>query len=399
MEIMMPEEVGLSSQRLERLNKVMQAYVDQQKLAGLLTVIARRGLPVHFEPFGLMDIEAGQAMRRDTIFRIYSMTKPIASVALMMLYEEGRFHLNDPVSKFIPAFKQTKVFIRSDFTGLKLADQAPEMTVRHLLCHTSGLSYGFFEDSPIEAMYREEDLRSPETSLETFVQKLAEIPLLFQPGTAWRYSVATDVVGYLVQAISGMPFDRFLEEKIFKPLGMPDTGFYVPEANIGRFAATYGPADDGGLKAVDAPATSHFSKPRLFLSGGGGLVSTAADYLRFAQMLLNQGELDGTRLLSRKTIELMTVNHLPAELAPIRIGPNALGGFGFGLGFRVLLDLAQAEIAGSVGEYGWAGAANTYFWIDPKEALIGILMTQFMPSGYHPVSRDFRVLTYQAIID
>lgn len=399
MKTLAPEELGLSTTRLNRINRVMQRYVDEQKLAGIVTLVARHGAIAHFEAFGLRDLEANQPMQLDSIFRIYSMTKPIVSVAVMMLYEAGGFHLNDPVSKFIPAFKDLKVLVKPDYEGLKLAEPEPEMTIRNLLTHTAGLTYGFFEDSPVEAMYREAELLNRDITLEDMIQKLAAIPLIYQPGRAWRYSVATDVLGYLVEVFSGQSLDRFLAENIFHPLGMTDTAFYVPEEKLPRFATNYGPAESGGLEVIDPPATSPYAKPPCRFSGGGGLVSTATDYLRFCQMLLNQGELNGTRLLGRKTIALMTANHLPDDLMPIQIGPNFLHGYGFGLGFRVLLDVAQAGILGSVGEYGWGGAANTYFWIDPQEDLIGILMTQFMPSGHHPVSPDFRVLAYQALVD
>ncbi len=394
-----PEEVGFSSTRLKRIGSAMQAYVDQNKVAGVVTMVARRGQVVHFEAFGLMDIEANKAMQLDTIFRIYSMTKPLTSVAVMMLYEQGHFQLNDPVSKFIPAFKDLKVFVKPGFFEPELAAQKREMTIRDLLIHTSGLSYGFFENSPVEAMYREADLFNPAKTVEEMVRELAKLPLIHQPGRAWHYSVATNVLTYLVEVISGRPFDTFLEQKILKPLGMNDTGFYVPQEKIERFAVNYGPTETGGLEVVDHPATSRFSKPQPFISGGGGLMSTSADYMRFAQLLLNGGQLDGLRLLSRKTVELMTMNHLPAELMPIQVGPNVLAGYGFGLGFRVLVDVAQSEVLGSVGEFGWGGLAGTYFWIDPKEELIGLLMIQLLPSDDCPIKRDFRVLSYQAIVD
>lgn len=383
----------------------MQSYVDQNKLAGLIAMVARCGKVVYFERFGMMDLEAAKPMQFDTIFRIYSMTKPITSVALMMLYEEGLFQLNDPVSKFIPEFANVKVFAGAAEEGadskhpFELTELEREITILDLLTHTAGLTYDFLEDSPVDAIYLEADLHRPDRTLEEVIHKIVKLPLVHQPGTAWRYSMATDVLGYLIEVISGMSLDVFLEQKILKPLGMEDTGFYVPEAKLGRLAATYSPTENGGIELLDAPATSHYSKPPRFLSGGIGLVSTASDYMRFAQMLLNGGELDGVRLLGRKTIELMTINHLPDELIPIQLGPHTLHGCGFGLGFRVLVDVAQAGRLASEGEFGWGGAASTSFFVDPKEELIGLLLTQLMPSRYYPIRDEFKVLVYQALID
>jgi CubicO group peptidase (beta-lactamase class C family) len=284
--------------------------------------------------------------------------------------------------------------------------------------HTAGLTYDFFEDSPVDAMVREAEILSPlgilQVPLPEMIQRLVKLPLTHQPGTAWRYSMATDVLGYLIEVISGMSLDVFLEEKIFRPLGMEDTDFYVPEAKLDRFAAMYGPTENGGVELLDAPATSPYSKPTRCLSGGVGLVSTASDYARFAQMLLDGGELDGTarlpvlagpgsspksRLLGRKTIELMTANHLPDELIPIQVQPHTLHGCGFGLGFRVLVNAAQAGRLGSEGEFGWGGAASTSFFVDPKERLTGLLLTQLMPSRYYPIRNEFKVLVYQALVD
>ena len=382
----------------------MQGYVDRNKLAGLITMVARRGNAVYLERFGMMDLEAAKPMEFDTIFRIYSMTKPITTVALMMLYEEGLFQLNDPVSKFIPEFADVKVFSGTTEEGFELDELEREITIWHLLTHTAGLGYGFAEDSPVESMYREAGMfEGPlyllQVPLQEMIRRLVRLPLIYQPGTAWRYSVATDVLGYLVEVISEMPLDAFLEESIFKPLGMEDTGFYVPEAKLGRFAAMYGPAENGSVTLLDAPATSPFSKPTVCLSGGMGLVSTASDYMRFCQMLLNRGELDGTRLLGRKTVELMTINHLPDELIPIRVQPHTLHGCGFGLGFRVLVDVTQAGRLASEGEFGWGGYASTSFFVDPKERLTGLLLTQLAPSRYYPIREEFKVLVYQALVD
>jgi CubicO group peptidase (beta-lactamase class C family) len=402
-----PEEVGFSASRLSRLGMWMQSYIDQNKLAGLIAVVARCGKVVYLERSGMMDVEAAKPMQFDTIFRIYSMTKPITSVALMMLYEEGRFQLNDPVSKFIPKFADVKVFAGATEEGIELDELEREITIWHLLTHTAGLTYDFFEDSPVDAMYLEADLHQPDRTAEEVVHKIVKLPLVHQPGSAWRYSMATDVLGYLIEVISGMTLDVFFEEKILKPLGMEDTDFYVPEAKLDRFATEYGPStgsgqapmENGGMELLDAPATSQYTKPPRFLSGGTGLVSTASDYMRFTQMLLDGGELDGTRLLGRKTVELMTINHLPDELIPIQLAPHTLHGCGFGLGFRVLVDVAQAGRLGSEGEFGWGGAASTSFFVDPKENLIGLLLTQLMPSRYYPIRNEFKVLVYQALVD
>lgn len=394
-----PEEAGFSADRLSRISTVMQGYVDQDKLAGVIAMVARRGKVAYLERFGMMDLEAAKSMQFDTIFRIYSMTKPITSVALMMLYEEGRFQLNDPVSKFIAEFADVKVFAGATEEGFELTELEREITIWHLLTHTAGLSYDFFEDSPVDAMYLEADLHQPDRTLEEMIHQLVKLPLVHQPGTAWRYSMATDVLGYLIEVISGISLDVFLEKKILKPLGMEDTGFYVPEAKLGRLAATYGPTENGGTELLDAPATSQYAKPPRFLSGGAGLVSTLSDYARFAQMLLDGGELDGTRLLGRKTVGLMTINHLPDELIPIQVQPHILYGCGFGLGFRVLVNVAQAGRLGSEGEFGWGGAASTSFFVDPKEELIGLLLTQLEPSRYYPIRNEFKVLVYQALVD
>ncbi len=410
-----PEEVGFSASRLSRIGTWMQGYIDQNKLAGTIAMVARCGKVAYLERFGMMDLEAAKPMQFDTIFRIYSMTKPVTSVALMMLYEEGRFQLHDPVLRFIPEFADVKVFAGATEEGFGVTELEREITIWHLLTHTAGLTYDFSEDSPVDAMYRETEIFSPlgvlQVPLQEMIQRLVKLPLTHQPGTAWRYSMATDVLGYLIEVISGMSLDVFFEDKILKPLGMEDTDFYVPEAKLDRFAAMYGPStplrtgsgqaptENGGIELLDAPATSPYSKPTRFLPGGVGLVSTAPDYMRFAQMLLNGGELDGTRLLGRKTVELMTINHLPDELIPIQVQPYTLHGYGFGLGFHVLVNVAQTGRLGSEGEFGWGGAAETSFFVDPKEQLIGLLLTQLMPSLYYPIRDEFKVLVYQALVD
>jgi CubicO group peptidase (beta-lactamase class C family) len=390
-----PEEAGFSAERLERINIGMQRYIDQKLIAGIVTLVARRGRVVHFERFGMQDIEAHKPMQLDTVFRIYSMTKPITSVALMMLYEHGLFHLNDPVSKFIPEFKEVKVFV----TEGELADLTREITIRDLLTHTAGLSYGDEEDCPVDELYRQADVFNPQITLQESIRRISELPLANQPGEVWRYSVATDVLGYLVEVISDMPLADFLEERILQPLGMKDTAFFVPSAKMERFATIYGQTEKGNLEVLDVAFAGGYSENVRLHLGGQGLVSTAADYLRFAQMVLNKGELDGVRVLGPKTVELMTTDHLPPGLLPIAMGEEQMPGFGFGLGFSVLIDAAQAGIVASVGTHGWGGWASTKFWIDPQEQLIGILMLQYISSRTHPIREDFRTLVYQALVD
>jgi CubicO group peptidase (beta-lactamase class C family) len=390
-----PEEVGCSTARLKRINVRMQSYIDQKQTAGIVTLVARSGSVVHLESFGMQDIEAHEPMAPDTIFRLYSMTKPITSVALMMLYERGLFHLTDPVSRFIPGFKKVKVFVNER----DLADPARDITIHDLLTHTAGLSYGDEEDTPVDELYRQADLFNTDITLEEMIRRLTDLPLAHQPGQVWHYSVATDVVGHLVELISGMSLADFFEVNICQPLGMPDTAFSVPSDKVHRFATLYGPTEDGDLDVLDRPATSEWLAPVSLYSGGHGLVSTTADYLRFAQMVLNKGELDGVRLLGPKTMGLMTTNHLPPALLPMAMGEVEMPGFGFGLGFSVMMDVAQSGMMGSVGLHGWGGYASTHFWVDPQEQLIGILMLQLLPSGTYPTTEDFRTLVYQALLD
>ncbi len=389
------EELGFSRERLERIGTVMQRYVDEATLAGIVTLVAHRGGVVHFEKFGFRDIRTGAPMELDTIFRIYSMTKPITCVALMMLYEHGLFHLNDPVTRFLPEFE--KVEVLKD--GGTLEDMHRPITIHDLLTHMAGLSYGAYMETgaPIDELYDQANLFDSEISLQEMVRRIAELPLAHQPGQGWRYSLATDVVGRLVEVISGFSLDEFMDREIFGPLGMEDTGYSIAPEKIDRFATLYGKTEKGDLELLDTAVGGEYSEVKLF-SGGHGLISTAQDYLRFAQLLLNGGELEGVRLLGRKTIELMTINHLPAALLPIAMG-DPWPGFGYGLGFGVLIDLAQAGIMGSAGNIRWSGWANTHFWVDPKEQLIGILLLQYIPGGTYPVTDDFKTLVYQALVD
>jgi len=398
METVQPESMGFSSQRLGRINQVMQQYVDEKKLAGVVTLIARQGKIVHFDKFGMADIRGKKPMQTDSLFRIYSMTKPITSTAVLMLFEEGRFRLTDPVHQYIPAFKDIKVLDNTVNSDKRLIEPRRPISICDLLTHTAGLSYGFDDNFYIDELYRKnvwaKQDRNPKMTLEELVTAIAGIPLAFQPGSNFRYSTAVDVLGYLVQVVSGLPFEDFLKQHIFDSLGMVDTAFYVPPEKVGRFTVVYGPEKKGGMKVVEKVEGSHYLNPPKAPSGGGGLVSTTQDYLRFCQMLLNQGELEGARLLGRKTVELMTLDHLPA-------GVDCFGNphEGFGLGVSVVRDLAKYQNLGSAGNYGWGGAANTNFWIDPKENLIGILMLQYMPIDTYPVVTDFRNLVYQALVD
>jgi CubicO group peptidase (beta-lactamase class C family) len=392
-----PEDVGFSTERLGRIGPAMQRYVDRKDLAGLLTMVARRGKTVHFERFGMMDVEAGKPMEFDTIFRIYSMTKPITSVALMMLLEEGLVRLTDPVAGFIPAFDKVKVLAKDG----TLVDLERDISIHDLLRHTTGLSYnGYYEDTgdPVDKLYDEADLWPADGTSQEMVRRIAELPLAYQPGREWRYSAATDVVGHVVELISDMSLAQFFEEKILTPLGMEDTAFSVAPDKVGRFATLYGTSDEGALDAIDVATGGEYFDVSLH-SGGHGLVSTAADYMRFAQFILNKGQLDGVRLLGPRTVDLMTSNHLPRAVMPIAMGAEEMPGFGFGLGFSVMLDVALSGMMGSVGLHGWGGWAKTHFWVDPLEEIIGLLMVQHVHEGTHPVTNDFRNLVYQALMD
>ena len=405
--VVKPEEVGLSSSRLARIGDHMKRYIDAGKIAGALTLVARRGQVAFLEPLGHLEIERRRPVTRDSVWRIYSMTKPITSVGLMMLYEEGRFQLDDPVHRFIPSWRDLRIFVGGNYPTFKTAPVERPMTIRDLLSHTSGLTYGFMERTNVDAAYRKlgvaDQARSGYT-LQDMVDTLAELPLEFSPGTRWNYSVATDVVGHLIEVISGQRLDAYLRERILEPLGMRDTSFVLGEEQAARFAANYERQADGNLKLIDDPEQSTYRK-RSFFSGGGGLLSTAPDYFRFTAMLQNMGELDRVRLLGRKTVELMTMNHLPGgqELTDLAqagmFTETAYAGVGFGLGFSVMQSPARAQILGSPGEFAWGGAASTAFWIDPVEDLTVIFMTQLMPSSSYPLRRELRVLTYAALVD
>ena len=399
-----PEDVGLSGARLARLDLWMERLVADGKLAGLSTMVARRGRIVDFRSRGHADLARGTPMGADTIVRIYSMTKPLTSVAIMMLYEEGLFQLDDPITRFLPCFAGMRVFTGGSRVRFESEPAVRDITFRDLLTHTSGLTYGFMDATPVDALYRAEgiDFQTSEATLEAVVERVATLPLLAQPGAAWNYSIATDVLGHLVATISGRGFAEFLQERVIGPLGMSDTAFHVSADRQARFAANYARGPDGRPALIDDPADSPYRKARPIASGGGGLVSTAADYMRFCQMMLNKGHLDGVRLLGRKTVELMMSNHLRGDMADMgqrRFSESSYEGVGFGLGFSVTLDPARAQIVGTRGECAWGGAASTAFWIDPAEELAVVMLTQLTPSSTYPIRRELRVLTYQAIID
>ncbi|HLY88607.1 MAG TPA: serine hydrolase domain-containing protein, partial [Acetobacteraceae bacterium] len=381
-----------------------QRWVDSGKLPGLLTMVARHGKIVHLNACGMADVKREVRAAPDTIYRFYSMTKPLTSTAIMMLYEEGHFQLDDPISRFLPCFANSRVAAGGMRGKIETVPAERDITFRDLLTHTSGLTYGFMEATPVDAQYRDRgvDFQTSDKTLGEVVEIAAGIPLIAQPGAEWNYSIATDVLGHLVAVISGKQFAEFLRERVTGPLGMVDTDFHVPTDKLPRFAGNYTRAADGRLMLIDDPQKSIFGQKRQIASGGGGLTSTASDYMRFCQMMLNKGELNGVRLLGRKTVELMMTNHLRGDMAAMgqaRFSESSYEGIGFGLGFSVTLDPARAQILGSAGECAWGGAASTAFWIDPAEDMAVIMLTQLMPSSTYPIRRELRVLTYQAVVD
>lgn len=398
-----PENVGVSSTRLGKIDGWMERLVESRRLAGLSVLMLRRGEIVYGAATGLADIARAVPMTRDTVVRLYSMTKPLTSLAIMMLYEDGLFQLDDPISRYLPAFAAMRVFTGGSRSKYESEPARREITFRDLLTHTSGLTYGFMDATPVDAMYRDRgiDFQTSDASLGDLVDRLASLPLLAHPGAAWNYSVATDVLGRLVEVISGQDFATFLAERVLQPLGMHDTAFRIAPDQLPRFASLYMRGPDGAPHLVDDAQASIFAKDRL-PSGGGGLVGTGSDYLKFCRLMLNRGELHGTRLLGRKTVELMMSNHLRGDMADMgqaRFSESTYTGIGFGLGFSVMLDPAQAQIVGTPGECAWGGAASTAFWIDPAEDLAVVLLTQLLPSSTYPIRRELRVLTYQALVD
>ncbi|MEM7350310.1 MAG: serine hydrolase domain-containing protein [Acidobacteriota bacterium] len=396
-----PGEVGLSAERLERIDAILQGHVEREELAGAVALIARRGRVAHFTTHGRMagGADNGTPMRRDALFGIASMTKPVTSTAVMMLYEEDRLALTDPVAKYIPELAGLQVAVveagqQGPDAAFTEVPAAREVTILDLLRHTSGFTYDFLDPGPVGKLYREALQPDALATLQDFVGKLAELPLTAQPGTAFHYGVSTDVLGYIVEVISEQTLDQFFAERIFRPLGMHDTAFYVPKDKADRLVTLYAVGEDGRVAPGVRPFFRRYDALPALLSGGGGLVSTVADYARFLQMLLGGGKLDGVRLLSRKTVELMTTDHLAGTTQP-RVAP----GYGFGLGFAVRVDLAEAAKPGSVGEYAWSGIFNTVFFVDPQEELFAILMTQTIPFGHLNWSERFKALVYHSIDD
>ena len=395
---------GFSPERLARIDRLLsEKYVGPGRMPCAQFLLARNGETVHETVLGNRDVERGVALTADTVFRIYSMTKPVACVALMTLVEEGLIALDDPVAKHIPAWKDLGVF-SAGVDPFMTTPPARPMQVVDLMRHTSGLTYGFQSRTNVDAAYRKlkvEEMHGGH-DLESFIGMLAKLPLEFSPGEAWNYSVSTDVVGYLVQKVAGKPLSQVLRERIFEPLKMTDTGFFVREDQKARFGACYNATPQGGLKLQDDPETSPYLKPPALESGGGGLVSTAADYLRFANMLVNGGELDGARILSPMTVRLMASNHLPGgkdltELSRSLFSESTNAGVGFGLGFAVVFDPPKTLVPCSMGEFYWGGAASTAFWVDPVEKVTAVFMTQLLPSSTYPIRRELRTLVYSAL--
>ena len=391
---------GFDTARLARIGRHIDAYVDDGRLPGALCLVSRRGEEAFFHACGQRDVERKLPMQRDTVVRFYSMTKPIASVALMMLYEEGRFQLDDPVSRSIESWQEMRVFAAGDADHYATEAPVAPVTIKHLLTHTSGLTYGFAGQHPVDVLYQRANVNGG--TLDEMTAKLADIPLKFQPGSRWNYGVSTDVCGYLVQKFSGQPLDEFVAERITRPLGMRDSGFQVQPGGEGRFAACYQHVAPLAKRLQDDPEGSRYLRRPTFLSGGGGMVGTLDDYHRFATMLLNKGELGGERLLGRKTVEYMATNHLPGNVDLAAMGQpvfteTSYEGIGFGLGFSVVVDPAAANVLDSVGEFAWGGAASTYFWIDPVEEIIVVFLTQLLPSSTYPIRRELKALVYQAL--
>ena len=390
MQLCTPDQANVSERQLTKLAASMQAVVDKGHLNGIQVLLARRDKPFHFASFGWQDKANDVAMANDTIFRIYSMTKPIVSVAAMMLFEEGRLQLADPVGEYLPEFHRLKVCIDENTNG----NLERPVLIRDLLTHTAGLTYGFDPDHPVDRMYADIQILDLQSSPDDFLTRLCRFPLLFQPGTEWRYSVATDVLGMVVAAVRGQSLGEALNSMIFEPLGMKDTRFQVPEADLHRLSVNYQETTRGRLSPMPNPERDPVVVGVKRESGGGGLVGTTADYYQFAHMLLNEGTVDGVRLLGPRTVRYMATNHLKKGM---EVFGNVDGGFG--LGFRVMQNPGGYRYLSGVGEYGWAGAANTYFWIDPNADLLGIFMSQLMPSGLHDIARLFQSQAYAALND
>jgi CubicO group peptidase (beta-lactamase class C family) len=402
-----PKEVGFDADRLTRIDRLLDRYVDDGRLPGWLVLVARHGRVAHLATGGSADVEANRPVGVDTLFRIYSMTKPITSVAAMMLYEEGAFELKDPVSRFIPSFRDLRVYRSGSALNPATEPASEPVRIWHLLTHTAGLTYGFHHAHPVDAMYRRAGFEwgaPPGTDLAVCCDAWADLPLVFQPGTEWNYSVATDVLGRVVEVAAGTSLDRFFAERLFRPLGMTETSFWVDDADAGRLAALYSPSPKTGRIVRNDAMGKAVLTPPTFLSGGGGLVSTAGDYHRFTRMLLGEGELEGARLLGPRTVRYMARNHLPGGVDLETIGrplfaETTYDGVGFGLGLSVVLDPVANKVPASPGEVAWGGAASTAFWVDRAEDVTAVFLTQLLPSSTLPVRSQLRQLVYQALID
>ncbi len=403
-----PESAGMSSERLDRIRPAFESYVTDGKLAGVVTVVTRGGKVVHVEASGHRDVEAGEPMTEDTLFRMYSMTKPIASAALMMLWEEGHFLLSTPLARILPEFAGTQVYVSGDGDDMQTAPPRRPIVIRDLMTHTAGLTYAFIP-SPVAASYAAAGLEGsaaavPHDDLAHFVRELARQPLLAHPGAAWNYGLGLEVAGRVIEVVSGQTFREFLKERILDPLGMVDTDFHVPDDKLDRFAATYAPTPEGGMVVIDDPETSAYRTAPKVEMGGSGLVATAGDYLRFAQMLANGGELDGVRILGTRTVALMMDNHLgpaygPSPMSTLNLDMGMSEGMGYGLGGYSITDTGLTGLPASPGAYGWGGMASTDFLVDPEEELVLMVLTQLVPIGTYPLRPTMEVLTYQAIVE
>ncbi|GLR72041.1 serine hydrolase domain-containing protein [Agaribacter marinus] len=386
---------GFSKKRLARIDDMMQRYITSDKLAGTLSLVARNGEIVHLSANGMRDREAQTPMSEDTIFRIYSMTKPITAVAALTLWEQGLFHMNDPIEKHLPELKNLKVYVSGEGDDMVLEDAKSSVTVKQLFLHTAGFSYGFSQ-SPVDKLYQAAFAELNNASSAAALEKLSTLPLVHQPGAKWHYGVNTDIIGFLVERLTGKKLGEYMQEAIFTPLNMSDTSFYVAAEKQSRLAQIYGPGDKGQTVVNANPMLGDFASDPVVHNGGGGLTSTIGDYFKFTQMLLNGGELNGARILGRKTVQYLSSNHLPDNLIPFAPGAN---GEGYGLAMSVTVDENAVSFMSSTGNYGWGGAASTYFRIDPHENMIMISMTQFLPMGFHPYHDDFRNVVYQALVD
>ncbi|AKZ59355.1 hypothetical protein SAM23877_6310 [Streptomyces ambofaciens ATCC 23877] len=396
---------GLDPGALDRLDEHFAREVDEGRLPGFLVALARGGRVAHLTVHGRRDVAAGLPVTADTLWRIYSMTKPVTSVAALMLVEEGRLSLDDPVARYLPAFAEPRVYVEGSADDVVTRPAAGPVLVRHLMTHTAGLTFGFYHAHPVDALYRAAGLESsvrPGADLAETVDLYAGLPLQFEPGTQWNYSVASNVLGRLVEVVSGQPLDVFLAGRVLGPLGMTDTGFHVTDEQAGRLAELYGETDDGGIAPV--PGLPVRGRPR-FLSGSGGLVSSAHDVHRFTELLRRRGELDGVRLLAPATVDLMTRNHLPggADLRAVGSRPAhdepGNDGVGFGLGVSVVIDPSRTQAPAGLGTYGWSGVATTTFWVDPGRDLTVQFMTQVRPRSSHSVFRDLKHLVHEAVTD